>query len=222
MAGKRLMSSSGYRRVRRRMEPKAKLYRGIPSINRGVSFVRTYQAPSWAFDVTTTGGFYRRYLFNMSQIGNDYAQLFDEYKLNLVKISFFPRYADVSPTTTTAAPTANQMYITLAADNRSDPSFIPTGTYSQATYNTMLEVSGTKRKIEKFNKPVSMFVKPQFFDTAMGRMMPANWKSFNSASATQHYSVWAMMHDYAFTGLNSTVFGCDVEFTFYFQCRGYT
>lgn len=208
---------------------KARPARAISTANKGVSFKRSWFSTSWAFGATTTNDFWRRFAPRFSEIPNylEYANLFDEYKITGIKVTFHPRFGATNLPNNAANNTVgnNQMYITIANGTK-EYNLVPTGAYSSTTYNNFLEELGSKARTIKFDKPVSIYFKPHVFEEIGGasgygyKQTRAGWfETATSLQPTMH-GAHAFIHDYNFTNQNITGFGCDIQYTFYFQCRG--
>lgn len=215
------------RRTKRRVMRKPKPMRAlISTATRGVSFKRTWFSSAWVFGATTTNDFWRKFAPRFSDMPNhlEYANLFDEYRVTGIKITFHPRFASVLNNASSLA-TNNQMYITVANATK-EYNLTPSGTYSSATYNGMLEELGSKAKTIQFNRPVSIYFKPHVFEEIGGatgygyKQTKAGW--FETATSLQPtlHGAHAFIHDYNFGNLNQAGFGVDIQYTFYFQCRG--
>lgn len=201
--------------------------RPITSVNRGVSFKRTYWALNWAFSTASTPGFYRRIAPSLNTLPNvnEYQALFDEYKLTGMKITFHPRFGtSVLDQNVNSAPFTNQFYLSYAVDTRSDVAFQPTGTYGSAAYNTFLEYAGSAAKTRSLNKPISVFWRPKVqseLSSANYKMVTPGWLSLNNAADMAMQSLWVFIHDYNFSAANVGQVGLDVQYTYYFKARGY-
>jgi len=213
-----------WKRKRVARKPKAKRPRNaISSANKGVSFVRTFFATNWAFDTASTFGFYRKFAPAFSSIPNyaEYQALFDEFKINKIKVSFHPRFGEVVSSVAWTTNTNNQYYLTYAPDPKTDPGAL-TGTYSANTYNGFLE-ENQRVKTKTLNKPVSITYVPRIkAETAIGSssMVKGGWMSLEGAINEPHFGLIAFMHDYAFQAANASFAGCDIQITIYFACRG--
>lgn len=213
------------RRVMRRTKPLRAL---ISTASKGVAFKRSFFVGNWAFGTTATSDFWRRFTPRFNEMPNhlEYNAVFDEYRITGIKITLHPRIGMVSyQQTATATPTTNQMYITIANATK-EYEFVPTGTYSSATYNSMLEELGTKTRTIKFDRPVSLYFKPQIFEEVGGtsgygyKHVKAPWLQLGTSLQPSYHGMHAFIHDYNFTNLNAQQFGVDIQYTFYFQCRG--
>lgn len=200
--------------------------RQIAPAGRGVSFKRSWFADSWAFNNVTTPGFWRRFVPDFNDIPNhqEYRNLFDQYRVTGVKVTFHPRNLLVqAPAAGTGlGPTNNQVYITYAANPNEDYQLIPSGLYSSANYNQFLEEMGSHAKTRALTRPISYYYKPRIISDEGGgvNMKACPWIMCNSAGDPVLYGSHVWLHDYNFGALNSAQFGVDIQYTMYFQCRG--
>jgi len=219
----------GKGRKMRRYMTKARPTRALSTANKGVSFKRTFFVQNWAFGTTTTSDFWRRIVPRFSDMPNhlDYNAVFDEYKITGIKVTFHPRFGATNLPNNAANNTAgnNQMYITIANATK-EYEYVPTGSYSSSTYNNFLEELGNKTRTIKFDKPVSLYFKPQIFEQVGGtsgygyKHSKAPWLELGTSLQPAYHGMHAFLHDYNFTNLQISGFGCDIQYTFYFQCRG--
>lgn len=212
--GKRYYKSKAVARIPRTVAPSSV----------GVSFKRTWFDSAWPFSTVTTAGYYRVFRPSFADIPNsgEYVSLFDNFSITGIKITFHPRVSDVTVgATTTTAITSNQMYITMATDPETDPVIIPTGLYSNTTYNYFLERQAHPKTF-KLDRPRSMFFRPKIAkDDNNGReMRTPGWLSLQTSQNEPHSSLWAFIHDYNFSNTPPNGFGVDIQYTFYFKCKG--
>jgi len=205
---------------------KARPARAISTASKGVSFKRSWFSTGWLFGPTTTNDFWRKFAPRFSDMPNhlEYANLFDEYKITGIKITFHPRF-QTNMNNSAQNLLNNQMYITIANATK-EYNLVPSGSYSSTTYNNFLEELGSKAKTIQFNRPVSIYFKPHVFEEIGGstgygyKQTKAGWfEAATSLQPTMH-GAHAFIHDYNFGNLNAAGFGCDIQYTFYFQCRG--
>lgn len=227
-----------YRRTFRKRKPvrkarkytrKMKMTRRLSPANRGVSFKRTFFVSSWAFGTAATSDFWRRFTPRFSDMPNhlEYNAIFDEYKITGIKVTFHPRFGDTNLPINAASSTVgnNQMYITIANASK-EFEWVPAGTYNSTTYNLFLEEVGDKSRTIRFNKPVSLYFKPNIFEEVGGttgygyKHTKAPWLQISGSLQPSYHGMHAFIHDYNFTNLNISGFGCDIQYTYYFQCRG--
>lgn len=197
----------------------------ISVANRGVSFKRIFFSTGWAFGTAATSDFWRKITPRFAELPNylEYQSLFDEFKMTGIKVTFHPRFGSTFVGLNNATVQNNQMYITLSESTR-DHEVVPSGSYSSATYNTFLEEFSSRSRTYKFDKPVSLYFKPTIYDetgTPFGtahRKCP--WMAIADSTQIRMHGMHAFIHDYNFTNVNAASFGCDIQYTFYFQCRG--
>lgn len=212
-------------RRKRKYVPKKMPRAIISTANRGVSFKRTFFVSNWAFGVASTSDFWKKLTPRLAECpnSNEYKVLFDEYKVTGIKVTFHPRFGELTVGPSATNPSNNQFYITLATSTH-DHEATPAGTYSSATYNTFLEEFGSRSKTYKFDKPVSWYFKPTIFDEAGSpygtthRKCP--WMNIADSDQIRLHGMHAFIHDYNFGNFNAAQLGCDIQYTFYFQCRG--
>lgn len=185
-----------------------------------VSFKRTVWMHNWQFGAAATTNFWRYYNVNMDNLSNlaEYQALFDQYKVNGVKLQFRPKWdgADAGPSGSSGQ---NMVYATIFKDPLSI--LTPTGTYSTATLNTFLENANGKITTRQCNKPFSVYYKP-FTPSAdiasNGRFLKTPWLSLANATSALQRGFHVFLNDSNFSA-NSTL-SFDVILTLYFQCRG--
>lgn len=227
------------KKMRKSRRPRTKRYsRPLKAVKRtlqlctatkGVAFKRTFFVQNWAFGTTATTDFWRRFSPRFSDLPNhlEYANLFDEYKITGIKITFHPRFGATNLPVNAANNTVgnNQFYITIA-NSSLEYELIPSGTYSSATYNTMLEELGSKTRTIRLDKPVSLYFKPNIFEEIGGttgygyKHRPCPWLELKTGLSPQMHGMHAFIHDYNFSNANLQGMGVDIQYTFYFQCRG--
>lgn len=203
--------------------------RALAPASKGVAFKKTFFVSSWAFGTAATSDFWRKFAPRLSDMPNhlEYNAVFDEYRITGIKITFHPRFAATNlPINAASSLVANnQMYITIANATK-EYELTPSGTYSSTTYNNMLEELGSKTRTIKFDRPVSLYFKPQIFEEVGGttgygyKHVKAPWLQLGTSLQPMYHGMHAFIHDYNFTNLNTSGFGCDIQYTFYFQCRG--
>lgn len=195
----------------------------VSTASRGISFSRTFFTEGWTFSSASTVGFWRRYTPLFSELPNvaEYVALFDEYKVTGIKMTFHPRNVGVFAQQSQTTALQNQFYITYAIDTEHS-GLVPSGFYNAANYNKFLEESGPRAKTRLLNKPVSFFYRPKIRDDVGGgfNLKACPWMQTN-VDDTLLYGAQIWLHDYNFGALNPAAFGVDVQYTFYFKCRGY-
>lgn len=142
------------RRVRRRMNISVPRNIGSRVPIPKVTFKRTSNIGAWTFSTVTVPGYWQYLTYNMSQHFTNFteiASLFDEYKVNAIKVTFRPRYDNI--------PIAGQSQAFAHVIIDPSSSVTPTGAYSQASLNSFLENGNVKTYT--LNKPFSVYWKPK-------------------------------------------------------------
>lgn len=126
-----------------------------------IRVARKFFTSTWNWGTASTVDFWRYYIIKPSDMPNwgEYSAVFDEYRINAVKVTFLPRYDSVDASSSTVVPNAH-----IIIDPAS--TMIPSGTYTSANLNTLLENSGVRTK--RLNKPVSVYFKPKIAIQAFG------------------------------------------------------
>lgn len=225
-ASKRRSNYEGRARKRMRMAAKPMQMRPRKSIPE-VSFQRTTWIATWDWNTTTTLGYYRAIVPNFSQIQNyaEYSQLFNLYKITGVKVTLLPRYGEVvAPSSSTAAQTSynNQFYLTWG--QQKGASLTPTGLYNSTTYNAMTENVVGLRTV-KLDGPKSYFFRPNIsmsLGSTGAEIVPSSkqWLSTTDGVDVPHIGILAFIHDANFAALEQPGFSVDLQYTFYFKCKG--
>lgn len=185
------------------------------------SIKRMVWLENWAFNTVSTNGFYRYYAPTISQMqnfGTEFAQMFDMYRVNGIKVTFQPRYTDYEGGTGTIG----VPYISLFVDQ--DSNLNPSGTYASGTYNSFLENANGRVKTRQLIKPVSVYYKPKVAIDLQGGLNPSYykakcWLSTANASTVIQRGFYAFIHDNNFANSSGT-FSVDVFVTFYAQFKG--
>lgn len=122
-----------------------------------IKIKRTTVGGAWTAGTASVGDFWRYYQPNVSQFNNfgEFSALFDMYKVNGIKYTFYPRYDSIDGNPTTFTNTTVKMLTCV------DPftSLVPTGVYGTATMNVLMEQSGLK--VRNGLRPVSVYFRPQ-------------------------------------------------------------
>jgi len=128
---------------------------------------RTTYGGAWQFGTAATSGFWQYLAPNMTAFNNfnEFAAVFDEYRVNAIKITFRPRYDNVAlDNSFNAAMNQSQAYAHYCVDPAS--TVVPSGTYTQANLNTFLEGSGIRTKT--LNRPFSIYFRPKVLEQVSG------------------------------------------------------
>lgn len=140
-----------------------------------------------------------------------YANVFDMFKVNALKFTMYPRYTEV--------PIAGQpqVYATYVIDPQS--LLTPTGTYTRATYNTLLEQGGVK--IRSLNRPFSIYFRPKMADdinTSPSQKFINTWMSTTSGALIAR-GFHLFFSDANFSGAGFANVSVDVTITAYMQFK---
>lgn len=156
------------RPMKKRRMTKRPIPRGLrPAAPSAMLVKRTFYAGNWTFGTVTTNDFWRYGVITLSNLpsASDFTALFDEYKINAIKVTYRPSYDSVpSDAPALNVNTGPQSFAHIVVDPGS--TLIPTGTYNSTTLNTFLENSGVRTVTT--NKPFSIFWKPKIRVQAAG------------------------------------------------------
>lgn len=180
---------------------------------------RTVYQGSWAFNNTTTSGFWQYLTWTMNTATSDFSEiqaLFDEYKVNAIKVTFRPRYDSVDGGLATVVnPTAYAHYCI-------DPgsTVIPAGLYSASTLNTFLQNDNVKTR--SLTKPFSIYFRPKVVDQVGGggtasRSVQAGWIRTTESGVT-YRGVHVFLQNNNMTSVNGNLI-LDQFVTLYYQVR---
>lgn len=139
---------------------------------------RTLYLGTWTWGSATTNDFWRYETYSAANINSfpEFAALFDQYRINAIKVTWRPQYDSVNNVTGAGTLIQPQAYAHVVVDPQS--TVVPSGTYSTANLNTFLEQSGVKTYT--LNKPFSVYFRPKLLDQVLGggtgaRVSPATW-----------------------------------------------
>lgn len=147
------------RRVRRKIV--RRIPRRIPRspTNTSVSVKRTLYAGNWVWGTASTSDFWRFIEYSLASGFNNHGEftpIFDRYRINAIRVQFLPRFDWVAAPTTGATPlTVAKPRMAIINDAYSNLS--PSGTYTSANLNSMMENGAT---IYDATKPVTVYWKP--------------------------------------------------------------
>lgn len=222
---KRKRNSRGSRSSKRRRMSGVRKSTSVP---RGIkpqslSVRRTFYNGSWAFSSLSTNGFWRYETFTLANLPNvsEYAALFDEYKINAIKVQYRPNYDSVEASATDAATaqTNNKLNVHTLIDQSSTT--FPSGAYTGSTLNAFLENGAVRTR--DGNKPFSVFYKPKMFQAVnnsgtAATVMPVTWCRTSDTAATHYgHHVFLQFNNMTTTGITAKM---DVFVTYYLQFRG--
>jgi len=156
MAIKRKRTYKAKRRFRRKTT-RARVYRSIRSHSLWVK--RKYYAGPWVWSTNITADFWRYVVWNINLLPNinEYAAVFDQYKVHALRYDFIPRYDTV---------TQGQVQATMHYVIDPASTVIPQGIYGSNTLNILMENSGVKTRV--LNRPISIYYKPKVLTSNLG------------------------------------------------------
>lgn len=212
------------RKTRNTMRKRARTQRGRAStLRRAVQplhIKRTFYNGSWTFGTATTNDFWRYYAFTTAQINNfgEMAAVFDEYRINGIKVTFRPRYDSVDNLQTSGTLTQPQAYAHYLVDPAS--TLLPSGVYGSSSLNTFLENQGVRTRT--LNRPFSIFFKPKVQDQVLGgstasRTLKPTWLK-TTETGVDHRGFHIYLQQNAFSTGNTNIV-LDIYFTFYMSLK---
>lgn len=210
-------------RTPRRRFVKRRRMMGARRTKRGTSTVlvkRTNFGGTWTFGSAATNDFWRYLDYDMTAFNNfaEFANIFDEYKVNAMKITFRPSYDSIVAPVAAGSLVQPQAYMHYVVDPGS--STIPTGTYSTATVNTFLEQSNVRTKT--LRAPISIYFKPKVLSQNLGSGTGAvverpQWTR-TTETGTRHRGVHVLLQQNSMSTGNTNI-KLDVFITYYVQFR---
>lgn len=209
------------KRTMRRGRRKFNISRPMVSRQPILNVKRTFYGGNWTFSTATTNGFWRYFTYDMTTFQNfaEMASVFDEYKVNAMKVTFRPAY-DNTTNVQTAATTLGQVqaYAHVVVDPAS--TLVPSGVYSSANLNTFLENDSLRTKT--LNRPFSVYYKPkvtdQVFNTGTAAVMrkPAWTRTTETGQQFRGFHMFLQQNNMSTVNANINL---DVFITFYVQFR---
>jgi len=193
--------------------------RGI-SGNPMISVKRITYGGNWSFATTTTNDFWRYQIFDMSNFNNfaEFAAVFDEYKVNAIKVTYRPQYDSVQNFQGAGTLVQPQAYAHYVVDQAS--TVIPSGVYGSGTLQTFLENGNVKTKT--LNKPFSIYYKPQVtdqvFNTGTASVMRRSpWvRTSDTSTVYRGYHMYLQQNNFSNTNTNIKL---DLYITMYVSFR---
>lgn len=176
---------------------------------------RTKWIEYWQPSPAITAGFWKQYNQAFSDVFNatDFTNLFDEYKINAIKLKFVPRY---DGNDAGSASPQNSAMVSVCYDTRS--SLTPSGSYSSATYNAFSEQGLVKTYATL--RPFTVYWKPSLRQPnfiAGSKFLGPQWLP-TAATTETHYGPHIFMHDMNFTASFRNSY--DIFITHYISLRG--
>jgi len=213
MAVKRTRPTSSRRRVKRRAAPMARRPRAAPKNQ--LSIARTFFHQTWAFGTASTVDFWRYFIHKPADVPNwaEYSAVFDEYRLNAVKVTFRPRYDSVD--SASSVPMYNVHTIVDPAST-----VIPSGIYGAGSLNTLLENSGVRTRSS--TKPFSVYYKPKMAIAVFGgatnvdQVRPTYLKTNDTSVDYRGFHMYIQGNNF-YTGASNVFF--DIFYTYYVTFR---
>lgn len=185
-----------------------------------VSVKRTFYGGVWTFGTTSVNDWWRFNSYTFSNLPNvaEYTNLFDEYKINAIKVHYRPSYDTVEALTSDVNPGTSNSKVIVHTLVDPASTVLPSGTYTSATLNAFLENGDVKTR--DGNKAFTVFYKPKMFQGVNGagtaaRLVNPSWLRTSDPAAI-HYG----HHVYIQSANNTTPMKYDFFITYYFQVRG--
>lgn len=200
MALKRKSRKQGGRAMKRRRT--TVMTRPVRWKNTVLSMKKFCYTGSWSFSTASTNGFWRYFTYtaaNAVQNFSDISNLFDEYKVNAIKVTFRPRYDSITPGE--AQPQAYAHYVIDPASTTN-----PSGTYGATSLNAFLEQQGVRSRT--LNRPFSVYFKPKMQDEVLGGstatrvIRPTFLKTSQTAVEFGGFHMYIQQNNFANTNAN--------------------
>lgn len=185
---------------------------------------RTFNFGYWQPATTLTSDFWKQYQFRLQDLPSytEITSLFDQYKINAIRVKFVPRFDSFggdNTTDTTLPGITNQAGTQLHIIKDQRATMAPSGTYTRTNLNTFLE--NGKVKTYTGNRPITVYFKPAVTNnvgaSVQAAFLWAPWLQTSSADIV-HYGFQAFASD---ANLNGS-FGnsWDVFVTYYMMVKG--
>lgn len=207
------------RKMMRRVKRSLNLRAPRPSI---MSVKRTCWYGTWTPNTVNASGFWRYVSCYASNIYNfaEYAALFDQYRINGIKLTLRPKYdsfAGNDTTDTTLPGVTNQGGCLVHVINDPESNLTPSGLYVSSTLQSFFE-QGNVRTYSG-NRAIDIYFKPRIDNSiASGtQRIRCPWLQTKDNSVLLN-GVHVFLQDPQFTGTFGQSF--DLYLTFYAQFRG--
>lgn len=204
------------RRMRRTMKRRRIVRRRVRQARMAVK--RTFYVENWQPNSAGTNGFWRYYQFTASQLPSmsEFVALFDQYKINAVKVTFRPRFDSFqgnNTTDTTLPGVTNQSGTNMHVIRDPYTTTFPTGTYTVANMNSFMEQGNVKSYTG--NRPFSIYIRPTNNFTVDGANVERKRSKYINTSnlAIPHFGFHAYAQDNNFSGTFGNSW--DVFYTYY-------
>lgn len=208
----------GPKDTKRKKKTKTTKYAPYGNVNlTPYSFRRRFLASTYTWSTGTVNGFWNVMQMAFNQIPNstDYSDLFSEYKIKRISVTFVPRYDGVDQTGAGTGAGLPMLHYKVET-----PTFLtPAGTYNQSTLNAYLD---TNPKSVAFNKPVTVRFTPTLqtdINNAVVETSKPQWiRSTSPGNAAVHYGLSFFVMFNGFSSPTAT-FTTDVYYEFEFDMR---
>lgn len=174
--------------------------------------------------VSLTKGFLNQNATSLGGLTNlsEYTALFDSYKMNAFKVVLRPRISSINrdQDVPTAGTTIQEIpYCTVIKDSYDNTA--PTGTYTAANLNTLLEDG--RAKTYRADRPITIFMKPKVIEqygSGADRYVTPKFTRLNNSNGQDmpHRGFHTFFHMQNFAALGALSY--DVWITYYLQFRG--
>lgn len=189
---------------------------------------RTTYFGVWQIGSATTNDFWKYETFTAQSINNftEFKNVFDEYKVNAIKVTYRPRVDNYAAASEVAgggvAGSTGTPLCTMHTLVDPSSTLAPSGTASMVTLNTYLENQGIRTRT--LNKPVSVYYRPKCSDqlyggSTTGRSVKGGWiKTFDDTVQYRGYHSFVSWPNFG-TINTFTLPALDVFVTFYVSFR---
>lgn len=219
------------RKVARPMVPRTlRAYRNLQTL----SVKRRFWAGTITPGTTSTTSFWNYVTPTLSSAGficgttlgglpnlAEYQALFDQYRLNAIKLEFKPRVFNVTndQNPATGGTFRDRPYVSILIDRRGTTT--PAGTYSNSTYNAFAEAGNVKMK--RGDRDLSVYLSKPIISEQYGggatRYVSPKFTDMDSAGITMpHRGMYSFFHTQQFSTTAFTSY--DVFATYYLTFKG--
>lgn len=218
------------RKIMKRKVNKKRTYRKrkVMRLTRSVvpasmNYKRSFWLQTWVPSTVSTSDFWKFFAITLSSIPNvtELTGLFDQYKINAYKLTFYPKYSEFAGNDqTTSTTNIGQTFMSICYDNRRTVS--STGTYSSSTFNSFCE-QGKVKLYKKLNRPMSIYIKPtiegKFINGTSANMWTGPQWLPTSSSTISHWGPQVFVHDNNFSAAALGRQSFDIFCTVYLQVK---
>lgn len=182
-----------------------------------INFRRRFYYAGFTWSTASVTGFWNVLQMSFNQIPNstDYADLFQEYKINRIKVTFVPCYTGSDQTGVAAGASVPMLHYKVET-----PQFLtPAGAYNNSTLNAYMDTGPTSKL---FDKPISVYFEPTIptdvNNTVVETQGPSWIRTTVGGTAILHNGLSFFINFNSFSSPSAT-FTTDVYYEFYFQTR---